>query len=311
MNLETRLSLRGKVAIVTGAGRGIGRAEAVELARLGAAVVVNDSVGHRADEVAAAIVAGGGAAIASHESVASPSGGEKIVETAVREYGTVDVLVNNAGILRCGYFEALAPTDITDVLQTNVAGAFHVSQPAWRVMQKQRYGRIVNTSSSSGMFAHQGLAGYAASKAALYGLTKALAYEGQPYGISVNAVLPFAETAMASENPVPNMDEQKRRYFDPEDARIAPRYDPHLATSLVTYLASSECEVTGETFSACLGRYGRVFVGVADGWLADEPRLVTAGAIAERFDEIRDVSRHTVPGSLFEELATVVERLPS
>lgn len=302
--------MSGRVAVVTGSGRSIGRAHALELARRGARVLVNDVDRAAADGVVDEIRAAGGVASASYASVADAEGGALIIAAAVEAFGSVDILVNNAGILRPGYFEDISLAEYDAVLDTHLRAAFFVTQPAWRLMKRAGYGRIVMTSSSSGMFSHQGLANYACAKAGVYGLAKALAYEGAAFGIKTNVILPYALGSMQKGHPIPDMLENRQRFVsDALQARLAGRNQPELIAHLVAYLASEACEPNGEAFSACGGRYGRVFVGIADGWLASDLSEVNAEAIAAEMPRIRDVSRQTTPMWLFEEVAAVAARL--
>ncbi|UIX29369.1 SDR family NAD(P)-dependent oxidoreductase [Streptomyces sp. GQFP] len=303
------ISLQDRVAVITGAGRGLGLAYAVEMAGRGAAIVVNDIDATCADEVVSTITEQGGIAIASYDDVSTPDGGAALVASALARFGKLDVVVNNAGILRNGFFEDLSLEEIEAVLRVNLASAFYVTQPAWRIMKDLRYGRVVMTSSSTGLFSHGGAANYAATKAGLYGLTKALAFEGQDFGVRVNAVLPWATTTIAAGNPVPGHVENWRRLCGPDVPPDDPRRSPELMAHLVAYLASDHCTTTGEAFSVCRGRYGRVFAGVADGWSAEDPSNVTAEQVEEHVDQIRDIGRHTVPMWVFDEVRTVVEPL--
>jgi NAD(P)-dependent dehydrogenase (short-subunit alcohol dehydrogenase family) len=303
------LSLEGQVAVITGAGRGLGLAYAVEMARRGAAVVVNDIDAACAEDAVSVVARDGGTAVASHDDVSTPAGGASLVASAIQHFGKLDVLVNNAGILRNGFFEDLSVEEIDTVLRVNLASAFYVTQPAWRIMKEQRHGRVVLTSSSSGLFSHQGVANYAATKAGLYGLTKALAFEGQDFGITVNAVLPWATTTIAEGNPVPGHADNWRRLCGPDIPMDDPRRSPAMMAHLVAYLVSDRCSTTGEAFSVCRGRYGRVFVGVADGWSPDDPVNVTAEQVEEHVDQIRDIGRHSVPTWVFDEVRSVVSPL--
>ncbi len=193
---QEELRFDGEVALVTGAGRGIGRGHALELARRGARVVVNDAGGAvdgsgtegvPAQLVAEEINAAGGQAVASRDSVATPAGGAAIVAQAVDAFGQLDIVVNNAGILRDKSFGHLTPDLVDAVLDVHLRGAFHVLIPAWRHMKQRGYGRIVNTTSASGLFGNFGQANYGAAKAGLVGLTRVLAVEGRKIGINVNA----------------------------------------------------------------------------------------------------------------------------
>jgi NAD(P)-dependent dehydrogenase (short-subunit alcohol dehydrogenase family) len=218
--------------------------------------------------------------------------------------------VNNAGVLRAGYFEDLDPASIDLVLDTNLRSSFFVTQPAWHLMKAAGYGRIVMTGSSSGLFSHQGLAHYASAKAGLYGLTKALAYEGSAFGIKTNILLPYAVTSIGDANPIPDYTENRRQYLaDDADDRVTERNTPKLTACLAVYLASQECAANGEAFSVCGGRFARVFVGVSDGWIAPDAAAVDPDLIASHIEEIRDTSRSSIPFWLYEELAGVAAKL--
>lgn len=306
------ISFDGQVVVITGAGRGIGRAHALEFANLGGAIIVCDVLSAHADEVVDAIRAMGGRAIPCYESVATPEGGAAIIEAAVKAFGTLDVLVNNAGFLRTGYFEDLTLAQIDAVLDVHLRSCFFVTQPAWRIMKAKRYGRVIMTSSSSGMFSHQGLANYAAAKAGVYGLTKALAYEGAEFGITCNAILPYAQTTISEENPIPDFESDLAKFLSDGDTdQWAARSTPETISPLVAFLASRTCQITGEAFSICAGRYARVFVGVADGWLADDSTSVSPEDIRGHLGQIRDVSKYVEPKWLFDELVSASNRINS
>jgi NAD(P)-dependent dehydrogenase (short-subunit alcohol dehydrogenase family) len=290
------ISLHGQVAIVTGGGRGLGRAYCLELARLGASVVVNEVVSERCDAVVAEIAANG-RAVASYDSVASLEGGRAIVRTALDHFGTVDVVVNNAGTMSNGFFEDQTPEMLSAMLDVHIAGAFFVTQAAWPIMRKKAYGRVILTSSGGGMFAMQGEANYAAAKAGVYGLCKALAFEGKPDGILVNALLPGAITDIVVDYPVPGLSER----FSPGLSEIlAPRRLPEAVAAFVGFLSSQECEVTGEAFKADAGVYSRVFVGVTPGWVAADASKVNPDDILEHFGEIRDLDGYSIPEDNYE-----------
>jgi NAD(P)-dependent dehydrogenase (short-subunit alcohol dehydrogenase family) len=303
------ISYNGQTVIVTGAGRGLGRSHALEFARRGAAVLVNDILDGLAEAVAKEIQANGGTAVACQDTVATAEGSNHIVETAVREFGTVDVLVNNAGVLHAGYLTDLSDEDIDVVLDVHLRAAFRMTRLVWPLMTARNYGRVVNTCSNSGMFSHQGLSNYAAGKAGLYGLTKALAFEGAERGILVNAIMPTALTEGAANSNIPDMMEYTARYTRKPVVLDDWRWAPANITALVTYLCSSECDYSGEVFSAVHGRYARVFVGVADGWLAPDQESISAENVAAHMGEIRDLSNHSVPMWLFEEMRDVAERV--
>jgi NAD(P)-dependent dehydrogenase (short-subunit alcohol dehydrogenase family) len=300
------LSFNDQVAVVTGGGRGLGRAYCLELARRGASVVVNDVSAEHADQVVAEIEAGGGRAVASHDSVATPEGGAAIVRRAVVAFGTVDALVSNAGILRNNYFQDMTVEQIDEVLDVNLRGALFVTQPAWRIMLARGYGRVVLTSSAAGLFSRPGSVNYSAAKAAMYGMCRALSFEGRDHGIKINLILPRASTTISADNPVPGIAET----FPPAvKEALATRRDPRLTAPLVCYLASRACAVSGEAFSSAFGNYSRVFVGRSRGWLAPDPAATTAEDIAANLGAIEDRNDYSVPLSNFDEVAAVAERL--
>lgn len=304
------IDFKNQVAIVTGAGRGLGRLYALELARRGAAVVVNDlggsMHGHGADaSVADAVVdeirRADGRAIASHHSVDSPEGGEAIVRAAVEAFGRLDVVVNNAGIFNSIAFEDLKPDDWRRMLSVHLDGAFYLSQPAFRVMKAQGYGRFVFTASSAGFFGQPLEAHYAAAKMGVLGLTNVIALEGEHCGIRANSVLPFGFSRMVTET-VP--DEEYLR-----TSQFLNSIKPELVVPLVVFLASKACELTHHNYSACAGRFARVFVGLADGWLAERGATPTADDIAANIETIAAISSHIVPTSIFDEVLQLCERL--
>ena len=305
----TRISLLNRTAVITGAGRGLGRAYATEFASRGAAVVVNDVDGELADEVVGEIESAGGSAVACADSVATADGAARIIEMAMNEYGSLEILVNNAGVLRTGYFTDLTDDQIDIVLSTHLRAAFALTRLAWPLMSEGGHGRLIMTSSSSGLFSHQGLSNYAAAKAGLFGLTKALAFEGADLGIQVNAILPMAVSISPAKDPIPDM-EKYRQLFGADTASVEEwRRDPRTIAALVAYLCSDECDISGEAFSACNGRYARVFVGIAEGWLAADETDVTAEQIADHMRQIRDLSNWSAPNWLFDEVREVVQRI--
>jgi NAD(P)-dependent dehydrogenase (short-subunit alcohol dehydrogenase family) len=294
------IDFTGQVAVVTGAGRGLGRLYALELARRGAKVVVNDlggtSRGQGADASVAEVVvkeieAAGGAAVASHDSVATPDGGQAIVQAALDTFGRVDVVVNNAGIVEFTPFEDLSIEAWRRMLSVHLDGAFNVSQPAFRAMKAQGYGRFVFISSSAGMFGATGNSHYGTAKAGLVGLTNVVALEGAPHGIRANSVLPYGFSRMVTDQGVVA---GQSPFFD--------AIEPELVMPLVVYLASRECAVTHQNFSSCAGRYARVFIGLGDGWMAEPGAKPSADDIAAHLQELTTTTPFTVPGSLHEEI---------
>lgn len=297
----------GQVVIVTGAGRGLGRTYSEHVAARGASVVVNDVVTERADEAVEAITAAGGRAAPSYDSVTTPEGAAAIIATATDTFGTVDAVINNAGTMRNAYLEDLSAADLRDQLDIHVVGSFLVTQAAWPTMRAKRYGRVVMTSSSGGLFAMEGESNYAAAKGGVYGLMKALAFEGAEHGINVNAIMPMAETLIAVDRPVPDYE---KHYPAEIAAALKPRRTTHAVAPMVAYLASSSCAVTSEAFFAGFGRYARVFVGETRGWVRDEAAAeVTADDIADHLDEIRDRHEYAVPANIFDEVRHIAEVL--
>ncbi len=237
------IDFTGQVAVVTGAGRGLGRVYAIEMARRGASVVVNDLGGSMggegadkaiADQVVEEITAAGGVAVASHDSVDRPEGGEAIVRTAVEAFGRLDAVVSNAGIFTSTPFDELTPDDWRRMLRVHLDGGFYLAQPAYRVMKSQGYGRFVFIASSAGMFGQHHEAHYAAAKAGLVGLTNVIALEGAEHGILANTVLPFGLSRMVTET-----------LGDPkvlEENGFFRAIRPELVAPIVVFLASRACE---------------------------------------------------------------------
>lgn len=304
------IEFKDQVAIVTGAGRGLGRLFAIELARRGASVVVNDLGGSMhgqgsdasvADLVVEEIERAGGAAVASHHSVDSPEGGEAIVRAATEAFGRLDVVVSNAGIFNTIAFEDLTPADWRRMLGVHLDGGFYLSQPAFRVMKAQGYGRFVFIASSAGFFGQPLEAHYAAAKTGLLGLTNVIALEGEAYGIRANSVLPFGFSRMVTET-VPDEEYLKTSQF-------LNSIKPELVVPLVVFLASKACNVTHHNYSACAGRFARAFVGLSEGWVAERGTLPSADDIAAHVDEISATTSFTVPTSIYDEVFGVCERL--
>ncbi len=294
------ITFDGRVAIVTGAGGGLGRGYALELGRRGARVVVNDLGGSvdgsgssqsAADVVVEEIKASGGEAVASYDSVSTREGGEAIVQTALDAFGSVDVVVNNAGILRDKSFANMTLDEVDAVLDVHLRGAFHVSHPAFRVMKERGYGRFVHTSSASGLFGNFGQANYGAAKAGLVGLSNVLAIEGAKYDVKSNAIAPTARTRMTEDVLGPFVE----------------MFDPLQVVPMVAYLASEGCEFTHEVFSAGGGRYARIFIGTNTGWFAGKGSVPTVEDVAEHLDEIRDIGEYTVPMSINDELMILAQ----
>lgn len=305
----SQLNFEGQVAIITGGGRNLGRGYCIELARRGAAVVVNDIDSDAANAVVEEIERAGGKAVASVDTVATADGGRAIVARAVEHYGTVDILVNNAGNLRAGEFAGMSLEDFEAVLAVHLSGAFCVTQPAWVIMQERGRGRIVMTSSAGGVYPEQGYSEYATAKAGIIGLTRALAAEGKEHGIHVNAILPQAggSSMTSTAAPIPGL---KAAKFSGPDASLAPYKSVDAVTPLVMYLCSAACSHTGFALSAGAGWFGRVFLGLTNGWTTAELGVpATPEEVARHFDEIVDTERYEVPAGASDELGFIAKRL--
>ena len=303
------IDFKDQVAVVTGAGRGLGRLYAMDLAQRGASVVVNDLGGSMrgegadtkvADEVVTEIRSAGGTAVASYDSVDSPEGGEAIVQIAVEHFGRLDAVISNAGIFNSIAFDEMTPAQWRQMLAVHLDGGFYLSQPAFKVMKKQGYGRFVFVSSSGGMFGQHLEAHYGAAKAGLVGLSNVLALEGADHGILSNTVLPFGFSRMVTETVDSNT---------LENLGLLDLIGPEKVVPIVTYLASRACESSHENYSACAGRYARVFVGLGDGWLADTDAVTTADDIAAHFPQVSGTEPFTIPANIYDELFSVVGRL--
>lgn len=304
------IDFTGQVVVVTGAGRGLGRLFALDIARRGGSVVVNDLGGTMhgdgvdsrvADQVVEEIKRAGGIALASYESVATPEGGEAIVRTAVDRFGRLDAVVSNAGIFNSAPFEDLSQADWRRMLTVHLDGGFYLSQPAFRVMKSQGYGRFVFIVSSAGLFGQPLEAHYGAAKAGLFGLTNVIAVEGAQHGILANTVLPFAFTRMVSET-VPDPEYLKESGF-------LNAIQPKLVVPIVVFLASRACELSHHNYSAGAGRFARVFVGLGEGWLAQPGSNPTADDIATHLNEVSATEPFTVPMSIFDEVFGICNRL--
>jgi len=274
----------GQVAVVTGAGGGLGRAYALELARRGAKVVVNDLGGARdgsgdskspADEVVGEIEALGGEAVASYDSVATVEGGQAVIDRAVDSFGRVDILINNAGILRDKTLVKMEEEDFQQVLSVHLRGAFNVTRPALQKMRENNYGRIVMTTSAAGLFGNFGQTNYSAAKLGLVGLMNSLKLEGQKYNVKVNTVAPVARTRLTEELLPPDLTDKLKPEF------VAP---------LVVYLCSKECEGTGQIFNAGMGYFNRAAIVSGKGTFLGDGKVPTPEQVFKNIEAIDDLS---------------------
>jgi len=302
MSSRDTLSFEDRVAVITGAGRGLGRAYALLLASRGARVVVNDpgfaqsGLGEDngpAFETVAEIRALGGEAIANLDSVATPEGGRSIVDAAIKQWGRLDILIHNAGNRRRGPMTEMPQDDFDAVLKVHLHGAFHVARPAFEYMAATQYGRIILTSSIGGIYGDKLIAGYATSKAGVIGLSNVLALEGAPLGIRSNLILPAAVTRMS----------------EGRDTSAFPDMRPDLVAPLVGLLAHEACPVSGEIYAAVAGRLARIFIAETAG--VYQPEWSMEKVLSE-FEAIRSAQNpvrfEVLPQGFYDHLSYSFER---
>jgi NAD(P)-dependent dehydrogenase (short-subunit alcohol dehydrogenase family) len=282
--VSAALRFDDRVAVITGGGRGLGREYALLLASRGAKVIVNDpgssltgdgSDGTPAQQVADEIVAAGGQAVANTDSVVTIDGGKAIIDSAIRHFGRIDILIHNAGTVRRGSLKELSHQDFDAVLDVHLRGAFHVVRPAFPIMCAAGYGRIVLTSSIGGLYGNHNVANYGVAKAGLIGLSNVAALEGAADGVRCNVIIPSAVTRMA----------------EGIDTSAYPPMGPELVAPTVGWLAHESCSVTGEMLVAIGGRVARAFIAESPGvyrpsWTIED--------VADNIDGIRDMSEPVI-----------------
>jgi NAD(P)-dependent dehydrogenase (short-subunit alcohol dehydrogenase family) len=297
------ISLEGRVALVTGAGAGLGRAYALALAGRGAHVVVNDISGEAAAAVAAEITAGGREARLDTHSVADAAGAPAAVETALAEFGRIDVVVANAGTT---HFTLIDETDLgifAAQYAVHAQGAFLVAQTAYRNMSARGYGRLVFVSSATGLLGRKAGVAYAAAKAAVIGLLNVFALEGSAHGVLANAVMPVARTGIMD-----SATGSRDLAGGPGASLDSPRLDPTFVAPLVVYLASEACQSTHGIYSAVAGRFTRVGVAVGRGWRsADGITAPSVDDIATHWSEIDRITEPLYPTSVADEVREAME----
>lgn len=299
----SELRYDGRVAVVTGAGHGLGRRHALELAARGAKVVVNDLGGDRsgvgasagpAQEVVDEIKKTGGEAVANPGNVATPDGAQSIVQTALDAFGKVDIVINNAGILRDKSFKNMTPDEFDTVIAVHLRGSFLVSSAAWPHLRENGYGRIVNTSSPAGLFGNFGQANYATAKMGLVGFTKTLAHEGAKYDIKANAIAPVAWTRM-TEDLLP--------------ADFAGRLGVEQVTPLVAYLVHESNQDSGEVYTVGGGRIAKIFVAEGPGY--GQKETLTVEDVRDNWAAIGAAEPMAVHKNAMEQMGPLIQQLTS
>lgn len=314
-SLRQQPPFEGQVAVVTGGGGGLGAAFSKDLARRGVKVVVNDLGGDPtgigashtyADDVVDAIREEGGAAVANYDTVATPEGGAAIVETAMREFGRIDIVISNAGNQRNGRFGELTAVDIQDVYDVHVGGAFNVCQPAYRVMADQGYGRLVLVSSQSGIFGNPFRSNYGSAKGALVGLMNVVAQEA-PDGITVNCLFPTAHGSRMGSSAL--ADRPDAAWLAEAAGRgrvLAPYQTPEHVTAMALYLSSPQCTTSQNMYSVVGGRYSRLFVGATHGWVPEGLEAPGFEDVVAHLAEIDDRMEFDVPLSGLDEMDSAI-----
>ncbi|HON39729.1 MAG TPA: SDR family oxidoreductase [Deltaproteobacteria bacterium] len=288
-----KIDFTGRVAIVTGAGAGLGRCHALELAKRGAKVVINDLGGARdgvgsdssaANKVVEEIKALGGEAVPNYDNVASVEGGANIVKTAVDAFGKVDILINNAGILRDKSFTKMEEENWDAVMNVHLKGAYCVSRPAFEVMRANNYGRIIMTTSGAGLFGNFGQSNYASAKMGLIGLTNVLKLEGAKYNIMTNVIVPVAASRLTEDVLPPEFFEKMK---------------PDFVTPAVLYMCSDKCTDNGMIINAALGYFSRTAVMTGPGAiLSDGKKIPTPEEVMESWSKITSLENPKFFGML-------------
>lgn len=299
----SELRYDGRVAVVTGAGHGLGRRHALVLAARGAKVVVNDLGGDRsgvgasagpAQEVVDEIKKNGGEAVANPGNVATPDGAQSIVQTALDAFGKVDIVINNAGILRDKSFKNMTPDEFDTVIAVHLRGSFLVSSAAWPHLRENGYGRIVNTSSPAGLFGNFGQANYATAKMGLVGFTKTLAHEGAKYDIKANAIAPVAWTRM-TEDLLP--------------ADFAGKLGVEQVTPLVAYLVHESNQDSGEVYTVGGGRIAKIFVAEGPGY--GQKETLSVEDVRDNWAAISAAEPMAVHKNAMEQMGPLIQQLTS
>ncbi len=288
------LGLKGRTAVITGAGGGLGRAHALLFAQHGANVVVNDLGGSQdgsgkgsemADKVVEEIKAAGGDAVANYDSVSTAEGANGIIKTAVDTFGTVDILVNNAGILRDRSFVKMTDEDWDLIFDVHVKGSYYCTKAAWPIMREQAYGRVIMTASASGIYGNFGQTNYSTAKMGVIGFGQTLALEGEKYNIKTNIIAPVAASRMTESLMPPNVLEKLK---------------PEYVSPLVVYLCSENIDVSGELYEVGAGAVSRLETLRSKGCTLNPDEGVTVEQMAENWSLINDMTDAKILRSIAE-----------
>ena len=300
-----------QVAVISGAGGGLGKEYALLLASRGARLVVNDIGGsvtgdgsnsETADAVAEEIRQRGGQAVADSHSVTTPEGGQAIIDTALRTWGRVDIVINNAGIVCDAPFEDMTADRLDPLLDVHLKGAFHLTRPVWKVMREQRYGRVLNTCSAAGILGAERMSNYGSAKTGLIGFTRVLAAEGADRNIKVNAIAPIGYTRMLAHSLVTagrQDDASNQAVLDELVGQYLQKLDPALVAPVAAFLTHRHCPVSGEIYTVGAGHVARFFIGRTRGYYS--PAL-SVEEVRDHLGEIRDEDGYTVPGGPADEM---------
>jgi NAD(P)-dependent dehydrogenase (short-subunit alcohol dehydrogenase family)/acyl dehydratase/putative sterol carrier protein len=301
--VKEEIRFDGRVAIVTGAGAGLGRVYALELAKRGAKVVVNDLGGARdgsgkgsktpAEKVADEINASGGEAVANYDNVATVKGGENIIKTALDAFGTVDILINNAGILRDKTFLKMEPETWQAVIDVHLNGAYNVSRPAFGVMREKGYGRILMTTSAAGLYGNFGQTNYSAAKMGLVGLMNTLKLEGEKHNIKVNTIAPMAASRLTQDILPPD---------------VIDKLKPELVAPMALYLVSEQCPVSGNIYNVGMGCFNRAAIVTGAGTVVgDDGEIPTAEQLLGQWEKVTDLKGAKEYGNATEQVGDVLQ----
>jgi NAD(P)-dependent dehydrogenase (short-subunit alcohol dehydrogenase family)/putative sterol carrier protein len=301
--VKEEIRFDGRVAIVTGAGAGLGRVYALELAKRGAKVVVNDLGGARdgsgkgsktpAEKVADEINASGGEALANYDNVATVKGGENIIKTALDAFGTVDILINNAGILRDKTFLKMEPETWQAVIDVHLNGAYNVSRPAFGVMREKGYGRILMTTSAAGLYGNFGQTNYSAAKMGLVGLMNTLKLEGEKHNIKVNTIAPMAASRLTQDILPPD---------------VIAKLKPELVAPMALYLVSEQCPVSGNIYNVGMGCFNRAAIVTGAGTVVgDDGEIPTPEQLLGQWEKVTDLKGAKEYGNATEQVGDVLQ----